>query len=218
METTKSPRTKIPMKKTQCEIHDNFLEGVYNGTVLSIDPGQNNLGWAVMEVPKNKNSYNSSRVLIDYGTIYGKGKNSALAASIIDGVMEIWKTHKIDIFAIEDYLRIKGKNKGGFVIPGIIYTLKYLWYKESNKDTMTVYASTWKSSLGIPPSASKPEVKDGLREFLPAKKIVEIEEEFENSGHRGQQDCIDAICIGMYVCKKIILNARLRPQGGNKIG
>ena len=199
-------------KVTQNEIHTKFLDGTYSGVVMAIDPGQKNMGWAVIEVPKNEDTYNSSRIVLGYGTIYGKGKGGALSASILDNLVLIWEEYNIDILAIEDYHIIKGKSKGVFVIPGLIYSLKYLWYKSSGKDAIMVYAATWKSSMGLPASADKNDVKDNLRTYLPAKKIREIEDEFEASGHRGEQDCIDAICIGMYICKRIILNHRLKPK------
>jgi Holliday junction resolvasome RuvABC endonuclease subunit len=199
-------------KPSQGKIHQDFLKGISHGTVLSIDPGQQNMGWAIIQVPEYNIENDNARIVIDYGTIRGKGRGSKLSASIIDPMIDIWKTYNINILAIEDYTIGYSQNKsnrmkGIFVIPGIIYTLKYLWYKKTGKDAMTIYSSTWKTSMGISLSASKQDVKDSLREFMPAKKIVEIEEDFERSNQKGHQDCLDAICIGMYVCKQIILNS-----------
>ena len=111
--------------------------------------------------------------------------------------------------ACEDYHMIRGKSNGMFVIPGLINIIKYVWYQISGKEVTMVRSSEWKNTICGNGNADKMMVCQSIQEFIPKTMYKDIQKTYkEFRGKRkddaGEQDCIDAISLGMHVAIAII--------------
>ncbi|ADO44928.1 hypothetical protein Hydth_0528 [Hydrogenobacter thermophilus TK-6] len=104
--------------------------------IMTIDPGYSALGYAVGE--ENK--------LIEYGTVYFKGKEETRLTEIYLKIKELIQRHNPDTVLIEDY-RVykdgyKGKHKTAIVV-GIICAIAY---EHKIKPTF-VFHNSWKAKF-----------------------------------------------------------------------
>jgi len=165
-----------------------------------------NLGWSISRVSDTE-AFNAE--LIDWGTIYGKGEGMEVIAGIVTSVLALADKHTIDVLSIEDYQYISGKERGMFVVPMLIGVLKYVWYTRTSKEVVMVSAASWKALVCGYGNASKDDVREHMKRFLPEEVQKQIHDEYEKLNNRGVQDCIDAIAQGIYVCSLIANNRRM---------
>ena len=130
--------------------------------------------------------------------------------------------HNPDAMGLENYLFLVGKNKqrdskdttkyrrGLFAIPSLLGVLKYPWYLRNNDEPIMIYAATWKSTLCGRASASKDDIRISLSAHLPQKVVKDIKEEYSMKEGKGEQDCLDAIAMNLYVCKCIDWNRKIK--------
>lgn len=179
---------------------------VTSGIVMGIDPGIRFLGWSVSKVDPG----HSGASLLDYGTIYGKGKGTRVIANIAEQVREIQDTHSVDVLAIEDFVPMRGlRLRGVFVVPALIGVLKYDWFVRHANEPVMIPASTWKTALFGRPNASKDEIRALMRKYLPDQLVDDIEQEYNNAKKKGSQDCLDSIAVGLFGSLMILQNREL---------
>lgn len=177
---------------------------IQQGLVMAIDPGTSYLGWSMSLVTPVEEKFSAE--LVDHGTIYGVGTGSKLIAGILAELDEVIERYKPDHLAIEDYIYIPGRENGLFAIPALIGVIKYHWYLKTRKEAFTIYAATWKTCICGFPYANKDTVRESLKQRLSPEIIASIDEVYKQVQQKGEQDAIDAIAIGLYVCQMMGLN------------
>jgi len=159
------------------------------------------MGWAITRLPDEDEFLPA---LIDRGTIFRTLKGTASTVDIVSQAINIWDHYEPDVLVMEDYTLRRGRNNGVFAIPGIISILKYEWFLRTGDEAIVVPAATWKTRICNNPGASKSEVRDVMARYL-GDLMDEIIKEYAelrgtNKDDTGEQDCIDAIAIGLYGC------------------
>lgn len=185
---------------------------MFEGVILAIDPSPSHLGWSVSSVD---GQHEEPFVLIDYGTIYSRGKGTELLVYLVEEISAIIVKHRPSILAIEDFFFNPRFRQGCFAIPGVITLLKYHWFTNTGKEAVVVSPQTWKSIVCGNGNANKDEVRENMKRFLPPEVIEHITERFaalrgERKSDMGEQDCYDAIAIGLYICWLIGRNREIR--------
>lgn len=194
---TNNSRRKSRRRKKVARVPND----VRTGTILAIDPGIKFLGWSVSRVSPEDEEF--SVELLDYGTISGGGSRTGLVVDIINQVDTVMSKHNITILGCEDYMHIPGKEQGLFVVPALIGVLKYHWYLRTSKEAIVIPSGTWKKVSCGSGNANKSEVKDAITLRLGKDVMLDIEQMFENTKGKGEQDCIDSIGINLYLCTMV---------------
>lgn len=145
-------------------------------------------------------------MLIDYGTVYGKGRGTKVVVSIVETIRNIQSTHSPNVLAVEDYIHRPGMTRGLFVVPALIGVIKYDWYTRKKNEPIMIPAVTWKTRLFGAPHASKPEIREHMKRYITESLVTDIEEEYNSLKLKGVQDCLDAIGIGLCACLMILQN------------
>jgi Holliday junction resolvasome RuvABC endonuclease subunit len=174
---------------------------------MTIDPGTSFLGWAVSKTSPDNIPFFAA--LLDHGTIYGEGKGTPLIVDIVSKVDLVIAKYNPDVLCLEDYMYIRGKTTGIFAVPALLGVLKYHWYLRTSKEAIMILASTWKTPICGNPSANKLDVRESLSHHIPKEVMEDIKREYRKVKGKGEQDCIDAMAINLYVCKTIDMNRRL---------
>ena len=212
----KSSKGKGKGSKKQDPVPNSLLEG----TILTVDPGTRYLGWAVSKTSSKDESFSAD--LIDHGTICGEGEGTPLVVDIVSKLDAIMERYSPTVMCLENYLFLVGKNKqedgdnttkyrkGLFAIPSLLGVLKYHWYLRTNEEPIMIYAATWKAALCGKSYAKKEDVRISLSAHLPKKVVQAIKDEYADKKGKGEQDCLDAIAINLYVCKRIDLNRKIK--------
>ena len=173
--------------------------------LLSIDPGTQYLGYSVIAINRSKRT----RELIGYGTLYGRGKGMEIATGLINSINDLIKQYDVTTLASENYQFLKGRTSGMFVVPMLLGILKYNWFLKTSQETIMVWSQSWKSYLIGRPGGDKLAVVEGMMHILPEDTIEELHATFSEirgskKSDSGEQDCIDAIGIGLYVSHEIL--------------
>jgi Holliday junction resolvasome RuvABC endonuclease subunit len=179
--------------------------------ILSIDPGTDFLGWAISDV------YSKDTEFVQFGTVYGKGTGISKINGVVDDLREVIIQHKPDICTIEDYVFIKGKRNGMFVVPGLIYIIKLIWYKISKREALLIPSTEWKQYICKDAKASKLDIVKSLNAILDKSIIKLIKDTYskvrgKHKGNYGEQDCYDAIGQNIYIRNNIqyAINTRIQ--------
>lgn len=182
------------------------------GTILSIDPAIGHLGWAMHSIE----NAGENPELLDYGTIYVPGNSIKDTVETIDMIADIIDQYDPDDLIIEDYSYTPGKTRGMYVVPGMIMLLKYLWYQKYKKSAITVFPQTWKALIIGNGFADKSLIRDTLKNMLTPHIVENITEKFQqirdfkkSKSDCGEQDCYDAIGLGLYLCWQYSRNHEL---------
>jgi len=191
--------TLVSRKPTKRET----FSGITEGRFIVVDPGTKYMGWAIVEVSRNKQP-----MLLDRGTIIRDKVGTESTVAMLDELFSLIKEYEPDELVIEDYMLILGKTNGVFAVPALIGIIKYEWYRFSQKEAITVKPQTWKNVICRSPSAKKIHVREAMKAFLDPDEYESIITEFEEKrgksrGDYGEQDCIDAVAIGLYVCMMV---------------
>jgi Holliday junction resolvasome RuvABC endonuclease subunit len=212
----KGSKGKGKGSKRQDPVPKDLLEG----TILTIDPGTRFLGWAVSKISSKDDKFSAD--LIDHGTICGEGEGTPLVIDIVSKLDVIMEKYNPTTMCLENYLFLVGKNKQGdpenttkyrkglFAIPSLLGVLKYHWYLRRDEEPIMIYAATWKAALCGKAYANKEDVKLSLSAHLPKKVVQAIRDEYSDKGGKGEQDCLDAIAMSLYVCKRIDWNRKIK--------
>ena len=176
---------------------------------MAIDPGTRYMGFAVLAFDRNVDQCD----ILEWGTIYGKGDGMQIAHSIMQRVDEIIERNRVTMMTCENYQFIPGKNRGMFVVPALIGILKYLWYGRTEKEVIMVPSQSWKAFITGKPGGNKADVYDCIQRFIPEELFQEILSTYEETrGERttdvGQQDCLDALSLGIYIVRECITAAQ----------
>ena len=162
--------------------------------------------------------------LIKQGSLGDSNQFSLLsfwAVDIVSKLDAIMEKYSPTVMCLENYLFLVSKNKQGdsnnttkyrrglFAIPSLLGVLKYHWYLRTNEEPIMIYAATWKAALCGKAYANKEEVRFSLNAHLPKKVVQDIRDEYSDKKGKGEQDCLDAIAMNLYVCKRIDLNRKI---------
>ena len=136
-----------------------------------------------------------------------------IAHSLVNSIDEIITDHAVTLLAIENYQFLPGKMKGMFVVPMLIGILKYHWYGISGREAIMLPSQSWKAFITGKPGGNKADVFECIPRFLPDGMFDNIIELYKDArGERttdvGQQDCLDALGIGLYVSAEFIRQRR----------
>lgn len=187
------------------------FSGITEGRFICIDPGTKYMGWSVVTVRKS-----GEAMLDDRGTIIRTGLGTGSTVRMVQEVFSIVENTQPDGMVVEDYMLIPGRTKGVFAVPALIGVLKYEWYRRTGKEVITVPARVWKAVVCRSHNAKKIDVREALKGFIDTESYNQIVQEFsevrgKHSSDYGEQDCIDAVAIGLYVCL-MILNEQHREE------
>jgi len=192
------------------------------GTIMSIDPGTQRLGWCISRINfTNGGTEDSERIA--FGTVYGKGASCESIAEIASEVRDIQEKFGVTHVFIEDYQLISGKTDGLFAVPSLISVMKYDWYIRKDSVPTMVKAATWKHIVCGNGSAGKDMVVTSLidKNLIDKTEYDDIMATFKarnRKADRDPQDCFDAIAIDSFVKLSIqdyIKQERLKPDDGN---
>lgn len=177
--------------------------------LLAIDPGTRYMGFSVIAFDRSIDHCD----ILEWGTIYGKGDGMAIAHSIMQRIDEIIERNNVTLMTCENYQFIPGKNRGMFVVPALIGILKYNWYGRTRHEVIMVPSQSWKTFITGKPSGNKADVYTCIQRFIPAELFTSILSTYEETrGERttdvGQQDCLDALGIGIYIVRECIAAAQ----------
>ena len=177
--------------------------------LLSIDPGTKYLGFSVIAFSPDSDDIE----YLQWGTLYGKGEGMQIAHSLVNSIDEIITDHAVTLLAIENYQFLPGKMKGMFVVPMLIGILKYHWYNRSGREAIMLPSQSWKAFITGKPGGNKADVFECIQRFLPDGMFDGILDIYKDTrGERttdvGQQDCLDALGIGLYVSSEFIRQNR----------
>ena len=192
--------------------HLNLSENDISGKVISIDPSIGHIGWAIHEVKTYDKT--TELELLDYGTLLSNSSDMVAVHSNMKKLTELLNKHTPDYMIIEDYVYIPGRTKGMFVVPGMIMLIKNEWYKFSKTEAFIVPSTVWKKTVIGTGSADKQMIRDTLKTILDQSIVNDIEKTYKTirnckKSDSGEQDCYDAIGIGMYFCYELLQNKRL---------
>ena len=164
------------------------------------------MGFSVIEFDKTAGTCE----IIDWGTIYGTGDGMAIAHSIMRRIDEVIDRHGITLMACENYQYIPGKNRGMFVVPALIGIMKYEWFGRTGMEAIMVPSQSWKTFITGKPGGNKADVYDCIQRFISEEMFANILKAYEETrGSRttdvGQQDCLDAIGLGIFIAREFIM-------------
>ena len=147
--------------------------------------------------------------ILEWGTIYGTGEGMQIAHSIMQRIDEIIDRNVVTVLTCENYQYIPGKNRGMFVVPALIGILKYNWYGRCAKEAIMVPSQSWKAFITGKPGGNKADVYECIQRFISPEMFEAILSAYEETrGTRttdvGQQDCLDAIGLGIYIVREFI--------------
>ncbi len=196
---------KSPKQKAKRE---EFTD-ITSGTFIVVDPGTKYMGWAVVRVSEDASEIG----LLDRGTIIRKSVGTVSTVTMVEELFANVARYKPEELIIEDYILIPGKTNGVFAVPALIGIVKYEWFKRTGKEAITVKPATWKSVICKSPNAKKLHVREAMKQFLDDETYENIISEFDEvrgqrRGDYGEQDCIDAVALGLYVCLMVIEEQR----------
>lgn len=158
------------------------------------------MGWCV-----NECSRSDEALFIEWGTVYGSSsvKGTGRFVELVNQIDRIVIKHDIDVLAVEDYAYIQGKEQGMFAIPAFIGILKYYWYLKTGNEAMILSSGSWKSITVGNGRAQKPEVRRVMKVLLPPAVLQMVEEQYGKVSGKGEQDCLDAMGLGMCMCQLV---------------
>ena len=198
------------------------------GPVLFVDGGTNFLGYSVYTYTPGMSL--SDSVPLDWGTLYAEGKDHtsyhALRRRALD-VIDLAGSVGAATMVLESYGFIPGKSSGIFVVPSLLAVIAALWLSVDGRNLYCVPPSEWKNAICRNPNATKDIVREnGIVNILPATVMKKIHDRYELKKQEvearigkkitteyGEQDCIDALSMGLYVTNRSVILSR-RTEGG----
>ena len=200
----KSAKSKAKSKERKINTLLNKLQDTGpRFTVMSIDPGSDNLGWSIAKYDCGK------KTLISFGAITTSDKKSESAVngfiSIMDKMFKIWDKYEIDAIVIEEYTPYGGKFTGASVVPSLIYLIDYEWYRRTETEIVRIPLSIWKQTVCRDGSASKADILQSVSPMVSSvfpgtnEKIQKQFSAKETQHERdGMQDCYDSLGVLLY--------------------